>query len=163
MTGHNSSAMRSAHIRVAKELGGESLVARCYAENGTEYKKAIHDLLVFTKAFTVTVIDDGKRQYVLDFAFDQVVRQTMVAGIVIIVVGVTTGIGIGGRQHRRGPPGATANTDPRNSPAIDGARGPCCVGTERAKENVDRNRNQEGGVMVVVVVAVMVMVFIVAV
>jgi hypothetical protein len=100
---------------VAKELGGESLVARCYAENGTEYKKAIHDLLVFTKAFTVTVIDDGKRQYVLDFAFDQVVRQTMVAGIVIIVVGVTTGIGIGGRQHRRGPPGATANTDPRNS------------------------------------------------
>jgi hypothetical protein len=43
------------------------------------------------------------------------------------------------------------------------ARGPCCVGTERAKENVDRNRNQEGGVIVVAVVAVMVMVFIVAV
>jgi hypothetical protein len=80
---------------VAKELGGESLVARCYAENGTEYKKAIHDLLVFTKSFTVTVIDDGKRQYVLDLAFDQFVRQTMVAGIVITVVGVTTGIGIG--------------------------------------------------------------------
>jgi hypothetical protein len=34
--------------------------------------------------------------------------------------------------------------------------------TENAEENVDRNRNQEGGVMVVVVVAVMVMVFIVA-
>ena len=32
--------------------------------------------------------------------------------------------------------------------------------TENAKENVDRNRNQEGGVMAVVVVAVMVMVFI---
>jgi hypothetical protein len=56
-----------------------------------------------------------------------------------------------------------ANTDPRSGPAIDGARGPCCVETERAKENVDRNRNQEGGVMVVVVVVVMVMVFIVAV
>jgi Holliday junction resolvase len=37
-----------------------------YGENGTEYEKAIHDLLVFTKAFTVTVIDDGKRQNVPD-------------------------------------------------------------------------------------------------
>jgi len=42
------------------------------------------------------VIDDGKRQNVPDLAFDQAVRQTMVAGIVINVVGVTTGIGIGG-------------------------------------------------------------------
>jgi helicase len=65
-TGHNSSAMQSAHIRVAKELGAESLVERCYAENGTEYEKAVHDLLFFTKAFTVTVIDDGKRQNVPD-------------------------------------------------------------------------------------------------
>ena len=30
-------------------------------------KKAVHDLLVYTKAFTVTVIDDGKRQNVPDF------------------------------------------------------------------------------------------------
>jgi hypothetical protein len=66
MTGHNSSAMQFAHIRVAKELGAESLVECCYAENGTEYEKAVHDLLVFTKAFTVTVIDDGKRQNVPD-------------------------------------------------------------------------------------------------
>jgi hypothetical protein len=56
-----NSAMQSAHIRVAKELGAESLVEHCYAENGTGYEKAVHDLLVFTKAFTVTVIDDGKR------------------------------------------------------------------------------------------------------
>jgi hypothetical protein len=61
-----NSAMQSAHIRVAKELGTESLVECCYAENGTEYERAIHDLLVFTKAFTVTVIDDGKRQNVPD-------------------------------------------------------------------------------------------------
>lgn len=61
-----NSAMQSTHIRVAKELGAESLVERCYAENGTEYEKAVHDLLVFTKAFTVTVIDDGKRQNVPD-------------------------------------------------------------------------------------------------
>ncbi len=61
-----NSAMQSAHIRVAKELGAESLVERCYAENGTKYEKAVHDLLVFTKAFTVTVIDDGKRQNVTD-------------------------------------------------------------------------------------------------
>jgi helicase len=66
-TGHNSSAMHSAHMRVAKELGAESLVERCYAENGTAYEKAVHDLLVYTKAFTVTVIDDGKRQNVPDF------------------------------------------------------------------------------------------------
>lgn len=66
MTGHNSSAMQSAHIRVAKELGAESLVERCYTENGTEYEKAVHDLLVCTKAFEVTVIDDGKRQNVPD-------------------------------------------------------------------------------------------------
>jgi alkyl hydroperoxide reductase subunit AhpF len=44
-TGHNSSAMESAHIRVAKELGAESLVERCYAENGTGYEKAVYDLL----------------------------------------------------------------------------------------------------------------------
>jgi len=35
MTGHNSSAVQSVHIRVAKEIGAESLVER-YAENGTE-------------------------------------------------------------------------------------------------------------------------------
>jgi hypothetical protein len=96
MTGHNSSAMQSAHIRVAKEIGAESLVERCCAENGTEYKKAVHDLLALKKAFTVTVIDDGTRQNVPDLAFDEGVWQTMVAGIVITVVGVTTGIGIGG-------------------------------------------------------------------
>jgi hypothetical protein len=127
MTGHNSSAMQSAHIRVAKELGAESLVERCYAENGTEYKKAVHDLLVFTKAFTVTVIDDGKRQNVPDLAFGQAVRQTMVAGIVITVVGVITGIGMGGGSID-GTARATANTDPRSGPAVDGALGPCCVG-----------------------------------
>jgi helicase len=65
-TGHNSSSMQAAHIRVAKELGAESLVERCYLENGTEYEKAVHDLLAFIKAVTVTVIDDGKRQNVPD-------------------------------------------------------------------------------------------------
>ena len=64
---HPSSAMHSAHMRVAKELGAESLVERCYTENGTAYEKAIHNLLVYTKAFKVTVIDDGKRQNVPDF------------------------------------------------------------------------------------------------
>ena len=65
-TGHNSIAMFSAHMRVAKELGTESLVERCYAERGTAYEKTVHDLLIYTKAFTVTVIDDGKRQNVPD-------------------------------------------------------------------------------------------------
>jgi len=65
-TGHNSCAMRSAHMRVAKELGAESIVERGYADNGTAYEKAVHDLLVYTKV-TVTVIDDGKRQNVPDF------------------------------------------------------------------------------------------------
>lgn len=66
-TGHNSNAMFSAHMRVAKGLGAESFVERCYAENGTAYEKAVHNLVAFTKAFTVTVIDDGKRQNVPDF------------------------------------------------------------------------------------------------
>lgn len=66
MTGHNSSSMQSAHVRVAREFRAEALVERCYVENGTEYEKAVHDLLVFTKAFAVTVIDDGKRQNVPD-------------------------------------------------------------------------------------------------
>jgi len=44
----------------------------------------------------------------------------MVAGIVI------TGIGMGGSIG--GTARATANTDPRSGPAVDGARGPCCVG-----------------------------------
>ncbi|MGA8345890.1 MAG: hypothetical protein WB781_28425, partial [Candidatus Sulfotelmatobacter sp.] len=66
MTGHNSSSMQSAHVRVARELRAESFVERCYIENGMEYEKAVHDLLVFTKALAVTVIDDGKRQNVPD-------------------------------------------------------------------------------------------------
>ena len=65
-TGHNSSAMQAAHIRVAKKFGAEALVERCYLDTGTEYEKAVYDLLVFTKAVTVTVIDDGKRQNVPD-------------------------------------------------------------------------------------------------
>jgi|CZLA01.1.fsa_nt_gi hypothetical protein len=45
----------------------------------------------------------------------------MVAGIVI------TGIGMGGGSIV-GTARATANTDPRSGPAVDGALGPCCVG-----------------------------------
>jgi helicase len=66
-TGHNSNAMQSAHIRIAKDLGAGSLVERCYTESGTAYEKAVHELLLHTKAFKVTVIDDGKRQNVPDF------------------------------------------------------------------------------------------------
>src|ERR1039458_9519680 len=58
-TGHNSSAMQAAHIRVAKKFGAEALVERCYLDIGTEYEKAIHNLLVFTKAVTVTVLYAG--------------------------------------------------------------------------------------------------------
>lgn len=65
-TGHNSNAMQSVHMRVAREFGVESVVERCYRENGTEYEKAAHDLLAATKAFAITVIDDGKRQNVPD-------------------------------------------------------------------------------------------------
>jgi helicase len=65
-TGHNSNTMQAAHIRVAKKFGAETLVERCYLETGTEYEKAVYDLLTFTKAVTVTVIDDGKRQNVPD-------------------------------------------------------------------------------------------------
>jgi len=65
-TGHNSNAMQTAHIRVAKRYGAEALVERCYLNNGTDYEKAVYDLLAFTKAMTVTVIDDGKRQNVPD-------------------------------------------------------------------------------------------------
>jgi hypothetical protein len=64
----------------------------------------------------------------------------MVAGIVIVitVVGVITGIGMGGSID--GTARATANTDPRSGPAVDGARSPCCVGLKTQRENVDRNR-----------------------
>lgn len=56
----------------------------------------------------------------------------MVAGIVIVItvvgaVGVITGIGMHGGSIG-GTARATANTDPRSGPAVDGARGPCCVG-----------------------------------
>ena len=67
MTGHNSNAMQAAHMRVAKELGAESLVERCYTENGTAYENAVQELLAYTKAFKITVIDDGRRQNVPDF------------------------------------------------------------------------------------------------
>jgi len=65
-TGHNSSSMQTAHIRVAKKLGVAELVERCYIENGTQYEQAIYGLLTFSKAFIITIVDDGKRQNVPD-------------------------------------------------------------------------------------------------
>ncbi len=67
----------------------------------------------------------------------------MVAGIVIVItvvgaVGVITGIGMGGGSIG-GTARATANTDPRSGPAVDGVR-PMLRRAENAKENVDRNR-----------------------
>lgn len=49
----------------------------------------------------------------------------MVAGIVIVIV--ITGIGMGS-GNIGGTARATTNTDPRSASAVDGARGPCCVG-----------------------------------
>jgi helicase len=65
-TGHNSSAMQSGHIRVAKKYGVETIVERCYTAAGTDYEEAVRDLLAATKTVNVTVLDDGKRQNVPD-------------------------------------------------------------------------------------------------
>jgi hypothetical protein len=65
----------------------------------------------------------------------------MLAGIVIVI----TGIGMGGSID--GTARATANTDPRSGPAVDGARGPCCVGlkTQRRMSIETGSRRRRDG------------------
>lgn len=58
--------LAEAHGRVARELGIEELVARADREMGTEYERAIADLLRVENEWVVTILDDGKRQNVPD-------------------------------------------------------------------------------------------------
>jgi helicase len=63
-----SETLKSAHIRIAGSLGFEEVMERCYSENGTEYEKAIFELLSQHTGLTVTMVDDGKRQNVPDLS-----------------------------------------------------------------------------------------------
>jgi helicase len=54
------------HGRVAKELGLTRIVERCESELGTEYEKAIAELLRVESSWIVIVLDDGIRQNVPD-------------------------------------------------------------------------------------------------
>jgi helicase len=58
--------MEAAHIRVAKDLGIDSIVSRCYKDNGIEYERAILDLLLAAKSICAKAVDDGTRQNVPD-------------------------------------------------------------------------------------------------
>jgi helicase len=64
--GHGPSRLAATHDRVAKELGLERLVEACNRELGTEYEKAIANLLRVESSWIVTVLDDGIRQNVPD-------------------------------------------------------------------------------------------------
>jgi len=66
MTGHSDDHMETAHIRVAKDLGIDSIVSRCYKDNGIEYERAILDLLLAAKSICAKAVDDGARQNVPD-------------------------------------------------------------------------------------------------
>jgi len=66
MTGQSDGHLRNAHIRVAKGLGVDAIVARCYEENGVDYEKAILELLLAAKVIEAKSVDDGQRQNVPD-------------------------------------------------------------------------------------------------
>jgi helicase len=58
--------LASVHKRVAKDLGIEAIVEDCSSGLGRDYEKAIGKLLEVETGWTVTVLDDGKRQNVPD-------------------------------------------------------------------------------------------------
>ena len=64
--GYGPNRLAATHYQVAKELGIEVLVEACNRELGTEYEKAIAELLRVESSWIVTALDDGKRQNVPD-------------------------------------------------------------------------------------------------
>jgi helicase len=77
-TGHSQEQMQGAHVRVAKELGIDAIVVRCYMDNGVKYETAIFDLLSVAKAISTTVVDDGVRQNVPEFLLIAAAIQALV-------------------------------------------------------------------------------------
>lgn len=78
MTGHSQDHMQDAHVRVAKQLGIEAVVVRCYMENGVKYEGAISELMSSAKAISTTVLDDGVRQNVPEFLLRAAAIQALV-------------------------------------------------------------------------------------
>ena len=66
IAGHSPNHMESAHLRVAENLGILPVVERCYREIGTEYEKAILELLHACGISSAKAVDDGIRQNVPD-------------------------------------------------------------------------------------------------
>lgn len=64
--GYHSPQWENAHLRVAESLGLKETVFDCYRQNGTEYERAILDLLKAARTISVKVIDNGIRQNVPD-------------------------------------------------------------------------------------------------
>jgi helicase len=64
--GHSPSRLAAAHSRAAKQLGIEKIVEACDGALGTDYEKAIVELLRVETAWIVKVLDDGDRQNVPD-------------------------------------------------------------------------------------------------
>ncbi len=54
------------HLRLAREIGIEEKVAKCNKSQGTDYEDAIIDLLKEELSWTVSKLDDGRRQNVPD-------------------------------------------------------------------------------------------------
>jgi helicase len=62
----SAETLKAAHLRIASSLGMDDLVERCYSETGTEYEKAILELLQRCSTLSASMVDDGKRPNVPD-------------------------------------------------------------------------------------------------
>lgn len=64
--GGSANRYEKTHLRLAKDLGLEKIVTTFNEAFGTDYEKALLELLRVEGSWTVTVLDDGKRQNVPD-------------------------------------------------------------------------------------------------
>jgi len=61
-TGQDPVALRTSHIRVANGLGIGEIVQRCYEDLGTDFEKAILELLAHLDSIKSKIVDTGTRQ-----------------------------------------------------------------------------------------------------
>ena len=58
------------HRRLGREIGIEEKIARCNSSLGTDYEHAVIDLLREELSWTVSAVDEGKRQNVPDIVLE---------------------------------------------------------------------------------------------
>jgi helicase len=61
-TGQDPIALQSSHIRISNTLGVGEIVQRCYKDLGTDFEKAILELLTHVDSIESKMVDTGTRQ-----------------------------------------------------------------------------------------------------